>query len=53
MWLLETLILLRVGMMNEAVLPVPFFALARMSLPDRAIGIACSWIGLGLSKPAV
>lgn len=33
--------------------PVPFFALARISLPVSAMGIASSWIGLGFSKPAV
>jgi|MDSX01.1.fsa_nt_gb hypothetical protein len=42
----------RVGMMNAAVLPVPFLARARMSRPARAIGIASSWMGEGRSKPA-
>ncbi|KAH3662543.1 hypothetical protein OGAPHI_005795 [Ogataea philodendri] len=42
----------RVGITNAAVLPVPFFALARMSLPMRATGIASSWMGDGFSKPA-
>lgn len=40
------------GMTKEAVLPVPFLALAKMSLPARAIGIDSSWIGEGFSKPA-
>ena len=34
-------------MRKEAVLPVPFFALARMSRPSKAIGMASSWIGRG------
>lgn len=32
-------------------LPVPFFALARTSFPERAIGMEASWIGEGLSQP--
>mmetsp|Transcript_11721 Transcript_11721/g.32959 ORF Transcript_11721/g.32959 Transcript_11721/m.32959 type:complete len:270 (-) Transcript_11721:273-1082(-) len=39
------------GITNAAVFPVPFFALARMSLPDSAIGMAFSWMGDGHSKP--
>ena len=39
-------------MTNAAVLPVPFFARARMSRFARAFGIASSWIGEGRSNPA-
>ena len=39
-------------MTNAAVLPVPFFARARMSRFSSAIGIASSWMGEGLSNPA-
>ena len=38
--------------MKAAVLPVPFFARARMSRPVRATGTLSSWIGDGFSKPA-
>lgn len=40
------------GMTKAAVLPVPFFARARMSRPASAIGIDSSWMGEGRSKPA-
>ena len=39
-------------MTNAAVLPVPFFARARMSLPVRATGMVSSWMGEGFSNPA-
>ena len=39
-------------MTNAAVFPVPFFARARISRLDNAIGIASSWIGEGFSNPA-
>lgn len=39
-------------MTNDAVLPVPFLALAKMSLPASAMGIDSSWIGDGFSNPA-
>mmetsp|Transcript_2706 Transcript_2706/g.6776 ORF Transcript_2706/g.6776 Transcript_2706/m.6776 type:complete len:208 (-) Transcript_2706:366-989(-) len=42
----------RTGTTNAAVLPVPFFARARMSRPASAIGIDSSWMGDGRSKPA-
>lgn len=45
-------ILSSVGMMNAAVLPVPFFARASMSRPVKATGIVSSCIGEGFSKPA-
>lgn len=35
----------------EAVLPVPFFALAIIFYPFNAIGILSSWIGDGFSYP--
>ena len=38
---------------NELTFPVPFLARARISRPERDIGIDCSWIGLGRSNPAV
>jgi len=38
-------------MQNAAVLPVPFFARARMSLPTSASLILASWMGDGFSKP--
>ena len=41
----------RTGMQNAAVLPVPFFARARMSRPVRLMGMLSSWMGDGLSKP--
>ena len=41
-----------VGMTNAAVFPVPFFALASMSRPVKATGIAASWMGEGFSNPA-
>ncbi len=37
----------RKGSSSPAVLPVPFLALARMSRPASAIGMASSWIGEG------
>jgi hypothetical protein len=39
------------GIQKAAVLPVPFLALARISLPVRAIGMLSSWMGDGFSKP--
>ena len=39
------------GIENAAVLPVPFFARARMSRPVSAMGMDSSWMGLGFSKP--
>lgn len=39
-------------MTKEAVLPVPFLALAKMSRPASAMGMDSSWIGEGFSKPA-
>jgi hypothetical protein len=42
----------KTGITNEAVFPVPFLALARISLPANAMGIDSSWIGEGRSKPA-
>merc|ERR1719315_763734 len=39
------------GIVYAPVLPVPFLALARMSLPDRAMGMLASCMGLGFSQP--
>ena len=39
------------GMAYAPVLPVPFFARARMSRPDSAIGMDASWMGDGFSQP--
>ena len=50
-WLLGS-ILSRVGTMNAAVFPVPFFALASISRPINAVGIVSSWTGEGFSNPA-
>ena len=41
----------RTGIVNAAVLPVPFLARARMSRPVSAMGMDSSWMGDGLSKP--
>ena len=41
-----------VGIMNAAVLPVPFFALANISRPVKATGMVSSWMGEGFSNPA-
>lgn len=53
-WVFVLLGLIRskVGITKAAVLPVPFFARARISLPVRATGIVSSWMGDGFSKPA-
>lgn len=53
-WILELFVLIRsrAGMTKAAVLPVPFFARARISRPVSATGIASSWIGEGFSNPA-
>mmetsp|Transcript_12425 Transcript_12425/g.27924 ORF Transcript_12425/g.27924 Transcript_12425/m.27924 type:complete len:207 (-) Transcript_12425:84-704(-) len=40
-----------VGIVNAPVLPVPFFARARMSRPTSATGMLSSWIGEGASHP--
>lgn len=39
------------GIEYAPVLPVPFFARAKMSLPESAMGILASWIGDGFSHP--
>jgi len=39
------------GIEYDAVLPVPFLALAIMFWPFIATGILSSWIGDGFSKP--
>jgi hypothetical protein len=39
----------RIGRTKAAVLPVPVWAAARRSRPERTIGIACSWTGVGSS----
>src|SRR6266567_3651365 len=41
------------GMRKLRVLPVPVEAVARMSLPSRAGGIALAWTGVGVTKPAL
>ena len=38
-----------IGSENAAVLPVPVWALPRISLPSKTCGIACSCIGVGFS----
>jgi hypothetical protein len=40
------------GSTNAAVLPLPVMAQASTSRPAMAIGIACSWIGVGRVKPS-
>jgi hypothetical protein len=42
----------RIGSRNAAVLPLPVAALARMSRPSRAGGIASDWIGVGRVNPS-
>ena len=39
------------GRVKLAVLPVPVCAPAIISPPDNTTGIACVWIGVGLSYP--
>jgi len=39
------------GSKNAAVLPVPVWAEPIMSFPSIIIGMAFSWMGVGLSKP--
>lgn len=41
----------RTGIQYAPVLPVPFLARAKISLPESAIGILASWIGEGFSQP--
>ena len=48
---LVTSVFSRTGMVNAAVLPVPFLARAKMSRPVSAIGMDSSWIGDGRSNP--
>ncbi len=38
-----------IGRVKAAVLPVPVWAMPRTSRPARATGMACSWIGVGVS----
>ena len=38
-----------IGRVKEAVLPVPVWAMPSTSRPIRAWGIACAWIGVGVS----
>src|ERR1700688_4632984 len=42
-----------IGMRKLRVLPVPVEAVARMSLPSRAGGMALAWTGVGVVKPAL
>ena len=42
----------RIGRRNAAVLPLPVIAQASRSLPSRAGGIACSWMGVARVKPS-
>ncbi len=44
--------LLRIGNKNAAVLPVPVCAKPSTSRSSSTIGIACAWIGVGVSYPA-
>ena len=37
------------GSMNAAVLPVPVWAMPSKSRPVSTVGMACVWIGVGLS----
>ena len=41
-----------IGIRNASVLPVPVCAVARMSLPSSACGIAAAWTGVGVAKLA-
>jgi len=34
---------------NAAVLPVPVWAIPITSRPDNAIGMACNWMGVGVT----
>ena len=40
------------GRVNEAVLPVPVWAMPKTSRPVRALGIAAACIGVGVEYPA-
>lgn len=40
------------GIQNAAVLPDPVLALASMSFPSSASGMAFSWIGVGSDQPS-
>src|SRR5580698_6690346 len=42
-----------IGMRKLSVLPVPVEAVARISLPSRAGGMALAWTGVGVVKPAL
>src|ERR1700735_4171825 len=42
-----------IGMRKLRVLPVPVEAVARMSLPSSAGGMALAWTGVGVVKPAL
>src|ERR1700749_1508982 len=42
-----------IGIRKLRVLPVPVEAVARMSLPSRAGGMALAWTGVGVVKPAL
>src|SRR5260370_35648370 len=42
-----------IGTRKLRVLPVPVEAVARMSLPSRAGGMALAWTGAGVVKPAL
>src|SRR5882757_11583438 len=42
-----------IGIRKLRVLPVPVEAVARMSLPSRAGGMALAWTGVGMTKPAL
>src|SRR5260370_30187838 len=42
-----------IGTRKLRVLPVPVEAVARMSLPSRAGGMALAWTGVGVVKPAL
>src|SRR5260370_33877580 len=42
-----------IGIRKLRVLPVPVEAVARMSLPSSAGGMALAWTGVGVVKPAV
>ncbi len=42
----------RIGSAKAAVLPVPVWAMPRMSRPASCGAIAWAWIGVGVSKPA-
>src|SRR5690606_36490156 len=42
----------RIGKAKAAVLPEPVCAMPRMSRPASCAGMACSWIGLGTTRPA-